>query len=94
MFVLEFMVKTDRTDPHPASDISGREWRPIRPEKENKMPKSKTQYSVQLGKREPLVQETGWIERHPSERGRRTDNAPLGKPSIHAIIRLLEYGRK
>jgi hypothetical protein len=50
--------------------------------------------SKQVQKRDPLVQETGWVERHPSERGQKSEDAPLGKPSIHAILRLLECGRK
>jgi hypothetical protein len=58
------------------------------------MKKSSTQYSVQVQKRDPLVLETGWVERHPSERGQKSEDAPLGKPSIHAILRLLECGRK
>jgi hypothetical protein len=57
------------------------------------MKKSSTQYSVQVQKRDPLVQETGWIERHPSERGQKSENMPLGRPSIHAILRLLNCGR-
>jgi hypothetical protein len=58
------------------------------------MKKTKKQYSVHAQKRDPLVQETGWVERHPSERGQKSEDAPLGKPSIHAILRLLECGRK
>ncbi len=61
--------------------------------KEVKMKKTKTQYSVQVQKRDPSVLETGWIDRHPSERGQKSENIPLDRPSIYAILRLINCGR-
>ena len=57
------------------------------------MKKTKAQYLIQPEKRDPLVLETGWIDKHPSERGRKVEDAPLGKPSIHAILHLLNCCR-
>lgn len=56
--------------------------------------KNKTSYSIIMNRRDPLVIEKGWIERHPSEVGKNPEDQPLTRPSIHAILRLLEIGRK
>lgn len=47
-----------------------------------------------LNKRNPLVIEKGWIERHPSEAGKNPEDQPLTSPSIHAILRLLSVSHE